>query len=109
MSARLLLDALAKDDRAVMALALRMAGINGLERDPLALSIRSRTPTASHRTTSRPSSTPRHAGRAAGRLDTEPRHPALRMLRGIGLLAAGLVVLVEPDAVLQLVLTVLGV
>jgi hypothetical protein len=47
--------------------------------------------------------------RAAGRWATEPRRPALRVLRGIGLLAAGLVVLVEPEAVLQLVLTVLGV
>jgi hypothetical protein len=47
--------------------------------------------------------------RAAGWLATEPRHPALRVLRGLGLVAAGLVVIVEPDAVLQLLLTVAGV
>jgi hypothetical protein len=44
---------------------------------------------------------------AARRLAVEPRHPALRVLRGIGLLAAGVLVLVARDAVVQLGLTVL--
>jgi hypothetical protein len=47
--------------------------------------------------------------RAAGRLAREPRHPALRVLRGVGLVAGGLVVIVQREAVLQLLLTVLGV
>ena len=47
--------------------------------------------------------------RAADWLATEPRHPALRVLRGIGFLAAGLLVIVQRDAVLQLLLTALGV
>lgn len=47
--------------------------------------------------------------RAAGWLTTEPSHPALRVLRGVGLLAAGLVVIVQRDAVLQFLLTALGV
>jgi hypothetical protein len=46
---------------------------------------------------------------AARRLATEPRHPALRALSGIGLLAAGLFVLVESEAVLRLLLTAAGV
>jgi hypothetical protein len=40
---------------------------------------------------------------------TEPRRPALRAARGLGLVALGLVVLIEHDAVLQLVLTAVGV
>jgi hypothetical protein len=40
---------------------------------------------------------------------TEPRRPALRALRGIGLVIVGVVVLVERDAVLSLVVTVVGV
>jgi hypothetical protein len=47
--------------------------------------------------------------RAAGWLATEPSHPALRVLRGIGLLAAGLLVIVAREAVVQFVLTVAGV
>jgi hypothetical protein len=47
--------------------------------------------------------------RAAGRLASEPRHPALRVVRALGFVAAGLLVLVERDAVLQLLLTVAGV
>jgi hypothetical protein len=47
--------------------------------------------------------------RAASLLAREPMHPALRVLRGAVLLAAGLLVLVEPEAVLQLLVTVLGV
>jgi hypothetical protein len=47
--------------------------------------------------------------RAADWLATEPRHPALGVLRGIGFLAAGLLVIVQRDAVLQLLLTALGV
>jgi hypothetical protein len=47
--------------------------------------------------------------RTVGRLATEPTHPALRVLRGLGLVAAGLVVLIEHEAVLELLLTVLGV
>jgi hypothetical protein len=46
---------------------------------------------------------------AAAWLATEPRHPALRVLRGLGLVLTGLVVIVEPDAVIQLLLTVAGV
>jgi hypothetical protein len=40
---------------------------------------------------------------------TEPARPALRALRGVGLVLLGLVVLIEHDAVLQLVLTAVGV
>jgi hypothetical protein len=40
---------------------------------------------------------------------TEPRRPALRAVRGVGLVLLGLVVLIEHDAVLQLVLTAVGV
>jgi hypothetical protein len=47
--------------------------------------------------------------RLAAWLATEPRRPALRALRGVGLLAAGLLVIVERDAVLQLLLTMAGV
>jgi hypothetical protein len=47
--------------------------------------------------------------RAARRLTTEPAHPALRVLRGIGLLAVGLLVITQHEAVLQLLLTALGV
>ena len=47
--------------------------------------------------------------RAAGWLATEPQRPALRVLRGIGLVVAGIVVIVERDAVVQLLLTVAGV
>jgi hypothetical protein len=47
--------------------------------------------------------------RAAGWLTAEPRHSALRVLRGIGLVAAGVLVVVERDAVLQLLLTAVGV
>ncbi len=47
--------------------------------------------------------------RAAGYVTSEPSRPALRALRGIGLVAAGLVVLIARDAVLQLLLTSCGV
>ena len=40
---------------------------------------------------------------------TEPGRPALRALRGAGLILAGLILLVRPDAVLHLVLTLTGV
>ncbi|MEN3280863.1 MAG: hypothetical protein V7607_2003, partial [Solirubrobacteraceae bacterium] len=40
---------------------------------------------------------------------TEPRRPALRVARGVALVALGLVVLIEHDAVLQLVLSAVGV
>lgn len=40
---------------------------------------------------------------------TEPRHPALRVLRAIALLALGITVVVEPDTVARLVVTALGV
>jgi hypothetical protein len=40
---------------------------------------------------------------------TEPRQPALRALRGVGLVLLGLVVLIEHDAVLQFILAVVGV
>jgi hypothetical protein len=40
---------------------------------------------------------------------TEPQRPALRALRGVGLVLLGLVVLIEHDAVLQFVLTAVGV
>jgi hypothetical protein len=47
--------------------------------------------------------------KAVGWLATEPRHPALRVLRGAGFLGAGVLVIVQRDAVLQLILTALGV
>jgi hypothetical protein len=47
--------------------------------------------------------------RAARRLTAEPSHPALRVLRGVGLLAVGLLVITQREAVLQLVLTALGI
>ncbi|MEA2377750.1 MAG: hypothetical protein QOD13_1657 [Thermoleophilaceae bacterium] len=47
--------------------------------------------------------------RAAAWLTTEPRRPALRVLRAIAFVAVGLVVLVERDAVLAFLLTVVGV
>jgi hypothetical protein len=40
---------------------------------------------------------------------TEPTRPALRALRGVGLVLLGLVVLIEHDAVLQFLLTAVGV
>jgi hypothetical protein len=40
---------------------------------------------------------------------TEPQRPALRALRGVGLVLLGLVVLIEHDAVVQLLLTAVGV
>jgi hypothetical protein len=43
------------------------------------------------------------------RLTTEPRRPALRVLRAIGLIAAGVFVIVERDAVVALLITVCGV
>jgi hypothetical protein len=47
--------------------------------------------------------------RAAGWLTTEPRSPALNVLRAVCLLAAGLVVLIRRDAVLHLLFTLVGV
>jgi hypothetical protein len=47
--------------------------------------------------------------RAARLLAREPRHPALRVLRGIGFVVAGALVLIAREAVLQLLLTALGV
>ena len=47
--------------------------------------------------------------KAAARLAAEPSGPVPRALWGAGLLAAGLLVLVEPEAVLELVLTLVGV
>jgi hypothetical protein len=47
--------------------------------------------------------------RAARRLSGEPRRPPLRALRGIALVALGVVVLVARDAVLQLMLALVGV
>jgi hypothetical protein len=47
--------------------------------------------------------------KVAGWVATEPRRPALRAARGLGLVALGLVVLIEHDAVVQLVLTAVGV
>jgi hypothetical protein len=46
---------------------------------------------------------------AFARVATEPQRPALRALRGVGLVLLGLVVLIEHDAVLQLLLTAVGV
>lgn len=45
---------------------------------------------------------------AIGRLAKEPRHPALRVLRGAGLIAAGLLALLEHETVLKVLLTVVG-
>jgi hypothetical protein len=47
--------------------------------------------------------------RAGEWITTEPQHPAIRALRAGGLVAAGLFVIFEGDAVLQLALTLLGV
>ena len=48
--------------------------------------------------------------RVAGRLlATEPRRPALRVLRGVAFAAAGVLVLVERDAVLALLMSALGI
>jgi hypothetical protein len=47
--------------------------------------------------------------RAAAKLASEPRRPGLRVLRGVGLVAAGLFALLERDAVLQLLFTLTGV
>jgi hypothetical protein len=47
--------------------------------------------------------------RAAGWLATEPSRPWLRVVRGVGLLAAGVLVLVEREWVVQLLLTLLAV
>jgi hypothetical protein len=46
---------------------------------------------------------------AAAWLSTEPRRPALRVLRGAGFVTAGVAVLVERNAVLSLLLTALGI
>ena len=46
---------------------------------------------------------------AFDRATAEPRRPALRVLRGIALVALGVVVIVERDAVLRLLVTVAGV
>ena len=46
---------------------------------------------------------------AAEWLSTEPKHPALRVLRGAIFVAAGVTVLIERDAVLSLLLTALGI
>jgi hypothetical protein len=46
---------------------------------------------------------------AATWLATEPRRPALRVLRGVAFVAAGVIVLVDRDAVLSLLLTALGI
>jgi hypothetical protein len=47
--------------------------------------------------------------RAARRLATEPARPALRLLRGTALVAAGVIVLVAREAVLSLLLAAIGV
>src|SRR5262245_35342699 len=47
--------------------------------------------------------------RAAAWVTTEPKTPALKVLRGLGLLAAGLVVILRRDAVLRLLFTLVGV
>jgi hypothetical protein len=47
--------------------------------------------------------------RAARRLATEPARPALRLLRGVTLVAAGVLVLVARDAVLSLLIAAIGV
>jgi hypothetical protein len=48
--------------------------------------------------------------RVVGRwLATEPRRPVLRVLRGVAFVAAGVLVLVEPDAVVALLTSALGV
>jgi hypothetical protein len=45
---------------------------------------------------------------AAGWVITEPRRPALRVLRAVGFLGAGLLVIFARDAVLQLLVTLVG-
>ena len=47
--------------------------------------------------------------RAAGWITTEPERPALRALRGVGLLAAGLLIVFQREAVVHLVLMLVGV
>jgi hypothetical protein len=47
--------------------------------------------------------------RLARRVVEEPQRPVLRVLRGLGFVAAGLIVLLERDWVLQLIFTVAGV
>ena len=47
--------------------------------------------------------------RTAAALTRQPARPALRVLRGLGLIALGLVVLLYPGAVVQLLVTVVGV
>ena len=47
--------------------------------------------------------------RAVDWVATEPRRPALRVLRGTAFVAAGVIVLVDRDAVLHLLLTAVGV
>jgi hypothetical protein len=47
--------------------------------------------------------------RAAAWVATEPQRPVLRILRGVGFLAAGLLVIFKGDAVLQLAITLVGV
>ena len=47
--------------------------------------------------------------RAAALVATEPERPLLRWLRAIGFVVAGVIVLVERDAVVQLLLSVVGV
>jgi hypothetical protein len=47
--------------------------------------------------------------RVAGWVTTEPRRPALRVLRGLAFLGAGLLILLKPNEVLGLSLTLLGV
>jgi hypothetical protein len=47
--------------------------------------------------------------RAVAKLASEPRSPSLRVLRGVGLVAAGLLALLEREAVIQLLFTLAGV
>src|SRR5206468_3644268 len=46
--------------------------------------------------------------RAAGWVTRQPASPALRVGRGLTLVAVGLIVLLEPGAVVQLILTLVG-
>jgi hypothetical protein len=48
-------------------------------------------------------------GEAFDWVTTEPQRPAMRVLRGVSLVAAGVLVIVERDAVLRLLVTVAGV
>jgi hypothetical protein len=48
-------------------------------------------------------------GRALAWVGTEPERPALRALRAVALLAIGLIVVFKPDAVVTLIVTLLGV